>query len=73
MLLLIFPGESFLGGMEPWTPVCLLRIHSLTWLEQFKQIFLKFDWKYMVFVVMMSSVTLARRNYKRRAQTTQAF
>ena len=36
-LLLIFPGESFLGGMEPWTHVCLLWIHSLTWLEQFKQ------------------------------------
>ena len=42
VLLLIFPGKSVLGGMKPWTFVHLLWIHSLTWLEKFKQIFLKF-------------------------------
>ena len=31
-----------LGGMGPWILVYLLWVHSLTWLEQFKQNFLKF-------------------------------
>ena len=36
-LLLIFPGNSFLRRMEPWTPAYLLWINNLTWLEQLKQ------------------------------------
>ena len=34
---LIFLEESFFGGMRSWTPVYLLWIHSLIWMEQFKQ------------------------------------
>ena len=32
-LILIFPEDSFLGGIEPWSPVYLPWIQSLTWLQ----------------------------------------
>ena len=41
-LFLIFTGESFLGGMEIWTPLYLLWIRSLTSLGKFQQKILKF-------------------------------
>ena len=47
-LLLIFLEVSFFGGMRPWTPVYLLWIHSLIWMEQFKQKTEKF-WLVIIF------------------------
>ena len=71
-LLLIFTGESFLGGMEIWTPLYLLWIHSLTSLGKFQQKILKFRLEY-IFFAMTLSVTLTTHRCKSRAQTTQVL
>ena len=60
-LLLIFYRESFLGRI---VSLYLLWIHSLTWLEQFKQKFWKFWREIYIFLAMTSSVTLTTHNCK---------
>ena len=71
-LLLIFSEKSFLGGMETWTPVYLLRINNLTWLEQLKQKLLLF-WQEVIFSAMTSSLILATHSCKSTPWSTHVF